>query len=117
MGVSLPRVLSLAAVIMPIAACSWFNSFFYFDNNPLSMRKLVYILFLSIIFFLTPACHHAGDEHEHEHHHDAVQYTAYGADFELFAEAAVLAMLLRSPFTLRGFLISNRSILLKLKSA
>ena len=38
--------------------------------------------------FLTPSCHHAGDEQEHEHHHhDAEQYTAYSNDFELFAEA------------------------------
>ena len=71
------------------------------------MRKLVYILFLSIIFFLTPACHHAGDEHEHEHHHDAVQYTAYGADFELFAEAAPFCVGEASEVTVHLTWLSN----------
>ena len=71
------------------------------------MRKLVYILFMSVTFFLTPACHHAGDEHEHEHHHDAVQYTAYGADFELFAEAAPFCVGEASEVTVHLTWLSN----------
>lgn len=51
------------------------------------MKKIVFLLSIASILGMTPACHHAHEEHKHEHHHDAEQYTAYNSDFELFAEA------------------------------
>ena len=53
------------------------------------MKKIAIILSVAFVLGMVTACHHAGEEHDHEHghHHDAEQYTAYGADYELFAEA------------------------------
>ncbi len=52
------------------------------------MKRIALLLSLAALFALTPACHRdASQSHDH-HSHAAVQYTAYGADFEFFAEAA-----------------------------
>ncbi len=51
------------------------------------MKKIAFILSLPLAFLIISSCHHAGEEPKHEHHHETVQYTAYSADFELFAEA------------------------------
>lgn len=53
------------------------------------MKKITFLITLALGFGLVVSCHHAGEEHEqaHDHHHDAEQYTAYGTDYELFAEA------------------------------
>lgn len=51
------------------------------------MKKIALIFTLTLALFIVPSCHHVGDEPEHEHHHEMVQYTAYSADFELFAES------------------------------
>lgn len=53
------------------------------------MKKIAIFLSLAFALGMVCSCNHAGEEHadEHEHHHDAEQYTAYGAEFELFAEA------------------------------
>ena len=53
------------------------------------MKKIAIILSVAFVLGMVTACHHAGEEHDHEHghHHDAEQYTAYSADYELFAEA------------------------------
>lgn len=53
------------------------------------MKKIAIILSVAFVWGMVSSCHHAAEDydHEHGHHHDAEQYTAYGADYELFAEA------------------------------
>ena len=53
------------------------------------MKKIAILLSMAFVLGMVSSCNHAGKEHadEHEHHHDAEQYTAYGTEFELFAEA------------------------------
>ncbi len=72
---------------------SWYEMFgspknSFVENNPFYMKRIALILSLAVFFLLTPSCHRGDRQEQEHHHHDSVQYTAYGADFELFAEAA-----------------------------